>query len=297
MVLRKKPRFPSILIATLGSEAQVITATYSLLQQQGENITQLEFIHTTPFPASDIEVSLQRLKDAFHSRTELSTSFYPITDEFKKPLLDVNTEKAARSAFQLLYQRVFQAKQAGIRVHLSIAGGRKTMAVFGMAVAQLLFEENDHLWHLYSAGEFLSSKQLWPQPKDEVHLIPIPVLTWSTVSPLLAGLRDMQDPFDAITHVKNLRLSEKMQQCRHYFNQVLTPAEQRVVSKLVLEGGTDQEIGLALSLSPRTVEQHLRSAYQKAADHWHLEITPGRTQLVSLLSYYLTIQENTGKSA
>lgn len=297
MVLRKHPQSPSTLIATLGSEPQVITASYALLQQQGEHIARLEVIHTSPLPGTAMQEALQRLQAALQPQIGLSTSFYPILNNFNQPLLDVNTEESARSAYRLIYQRVFHAKKSGAPVHLSIAGGRKTMAVFGMAAAQLLFDEDDHLWHLYSAGDFLTSKQLWPQPQDEVHLIPVPVLTWSTVSPLLAGLRDMQDPFEALAHVKKLRLTEKMQQCAIFYHQVLSPAEQKVVTHLVLVSGSDQEIGNALSLSPRTVEQHLRSAYQKAADHWQLVDTPGRTQLVSLLSYFLTIQENTGKTA
>ena len=267
MALRKNPQPSSTLIATLGSEAQVITASYALLQQQREHISRLEVIHTSPYPGTAVQEALQRLQAALQDQTGLSTSFYPILNNFNQPLLDVNIEESARSAYRLIYQRVFHAKQSGARVHLSIAGGRKTMAVFGMAAAQLLFDENDHLWHLYSAGDFLASKQLWPQPGDDVHLIPVPVLTWSKVSPMLAGLRTLQDPFEALEHVKKLQLTEKMEQSRLFFTQQLTPAEQKVVTRLVMEGGSDQEIGRALSLSPRTIEQHLRSTYQKAADH------------------------------
>ena len=297
MVLRKNPQSLSTLIATLGSEAQVVTATLTLLQQQGEQISRLEVIHTTDLPDTPTHEALQRLRTALQTIPDLTTSFFPLLTPTHQPLLDVNTEESARSAYRLIYQRVFHAKQSGARVHLSIAGGRKTMAVFGMAAAQLLFDEDDCLWHLYSTGDFLSSKRLWPQPDDEVHLIPVPVLTWSSVSPLLAGLRDMQDPFEALAHVKKLQLTEKMEQSRIFFTQQLTPAEQKVVTMLVIQGDSDQEIGRALHLSPRTIEQHLRSAYQKAADHWQLMETPGRTQLVSLLHYFLTIQENTGKSA
>ena len=297
MVLRKNSQPPATLIATLGSEAQVITATYALLQQQSERISCLEVIHTTALSDTPTHDALQRLRIALQAIPQLTSSFYPLLTPTHQPLLDVNTETAARAAFQLIYQRVYQAKQAATRVHLSIAGGRKTMAVFGMAAAQLLFDEDDCLWHLYSTGEFLASKRLWPQPGDEVHLIPVPVLTWSRVSPMLAGLRTLQDPFEALEHVKKLKLTEKMEQSRQFFTQQLTPAEQKVVTMLVIQGDSDQEIGRALHLSPRTIEQHLRSAYQKAADHWQLMETPGRTQLVSLLSYFLTIQENTGKSA
>jgi DNA-binding CsgD family transcriptional regulator len=51
---------------------------------------------------------------------------------------------------------------------------------------------------------------------------------------------------------------------------------------LVRDGLSQNEIAEHLSLSPRTVEQHLRSAYRKAADHWQLE-SMNQTQLVRLL--------------
>lgn len=68
------------------------------------------------------------------------------------------------------------------------------------------------------------------------------------------------------------------------------PGGKNVVELLVRDGLNQNEIAERLSLSPRTVEQHLRSSYQKAREHWDLESDVHQTQLVRLLGIYFTNQ-------
>jgi CRISPR-associated protein Csx14 len=63
---------------------------------------------------------------------------------------DVVTEEETATLMRTLYRVVLAEKRAGRVVHLSIAGGRKTMAAYGMAVAQTLFDDSDQVWHLHS---------------------------------------------------------------------------------------------------------------------------------------------------
>lgn len=203
--------------------------------------------------------------------------------------MDVETPQAARCAFTALYQIIRSVKRDGKIVHLSIAGGRKTLALYGMVAAQLLFDEADCLWYLFSSGDFLASKRLHPASEDVVTLVPIPVILWSKVSPFVSDLREVKDPFEAVKQVEELQLIEKRDYARSFIYGSLTPAERRVVEILVRDGLSDSEIGERLVLSPRTVEQHLRSAYAKAADHWEME-NVNRAQLVTLLQYFFITQ-------
>lgn len=273
------------LIATLGTEPQVITSTFDLLVEKGESIARLVVVHTVA-PETHIETAIETLRREFE-RSEVPLQLVAITDN-GAPFSDVETPEAVRAAFRVLYNQVRAVKQEGLKVHLSIAGGRKTQAVFGMVVAQLLFDETDCLWHLYSGGDFLESKRLHPQPGDQVHLISIPVIQWSKVSPIILDLAKIEDPFEALERQQQLRLREKLQD-QAAFAKKLSKAEARVVHALVSGGLTDREIGQQLGISPRTVERHLRSVYAKAALHWDLEDV-GRAQLVALLSLYFTLR-------
>jgi CRISPR-associated Csx14 family protein len=296
---------PATLIATLGTEPQVVTAASDLLQRQGQSLSQVIVLHSLS-PGTLIAEAVEKLRHEFDNPSDHDLpplKLVQLADKDGQTLEDVKTPVESQAAFRVIYNQVRMVKKAGNRVHLCIAGGRKTMALFGMLSAQLLFDEDDRLWHLYSGGEFLESKRMHPQANDDVHLIPIPVVQWSTVSPMLLDLGEIEDPFEALSSQRELRLAERMEDARSFVRGALTPAEERVVALLVKEGMSDSKIANQLVLSSRTVEEHLRSAYQKAEAHWELEDV-NRTHLIVLLNLYYTFQttptnkpRNTGNPA
>jgi CRISPR-associated Csx14 family protein len=278
------------LIATLGTEPQVVTAFVDLLIRQGINVDSLHIFHTT---GGDVRIdqALEILRLEFsHSHSRIfQVHFHAICNASGNSYPDIDTPESVEAFFRLLYLHIWQEKQANHVVQFCIAGGRKTMSVYGMSAAQLLFDERDRLWHLFSAGTFLESKRLHPQPGDDVRLVSIPVIPWSSLSPMFTYLSNIQDPYAAIDQVARLRLRERYDEARIFVLSLLTPAEQRVVRLLALEGLSDQEIADRLVVSPRTVEQQLRAAYTKAEEHWQVgKIT--RTQLIALLQYFFSTQ-------
>lgn len=267
-----------------------MTAALDLLLRQGESISQLVILHSTA-AGTEIEQAVRRLEQAGsnHIYPGVTFTLIPLMSRQGLPMADIETPRDGEDSFRALYQAVRGAKQGGLRVHLLAAGGRKPLAMYAMVTAQLLFDEQDRLWYLFSSPAFLASRELHPHEPSDAALVPIPVILWSRISPVSGRLGQVDDPFTAVQMVEELRLAEKMEACRSFVLGVLTPAEERVVRLLVTQGLGDQEIGEELHLSPRTVEQHLRAAYGHAADHWEIDAV-NRTQLVSLLSLYYSME-------
>ncbi len=281
-------RANSILIATLGSKAQIITLTLDLLQQQDHLPGEVVVVHTWR-ERFETAQALARLEvDLPLTYPQIIYRSFELYDE-SGPLRDVTAPQEVECAFRALYAEVRAAKLADRAVHMQIAGGRRTLTVFGMATAQMLFDEHDRLWHLSSHPALEDSGRLHIGPNEWARLIPIPVVLWGRLSPVFEELGTVADPFEAAERLRQLRLREKWDTARIFVLGSLTGAERRVVELLVREGLTDGELAQRLTVSPRTIEAHLREVYRKASDHWQIPAV-GRTQLVALLGLYYSMQ-------
>jgi len=276
----------SILIATLGSKPQIITLSLDCLRQSGEMPDCVAVVHADQ-QRLETQQALQALQADFAIHSP-QTPLRSLELSYQStPLQDITQPDEVESAFQALYAEVRSAKLADRRVHLQIAGGRRTLSVFGMAAAQMLFDDQDRLWHLASHPELEASGRLHAAVGEWARLIPIPVIAWGRLSPAFDALRRVDDPLAAAQALSRLRLREQWDAARIFVLTRLSPAELSAVELLSREGLGQNEIAARLSLSPRTVEQHLRSAYRKAAEHWDLEDV-NQAQLVRLLSLYFS---------
>ncbi len=184
-----------VLIATLGSEPQVVTLGLDLLEKGGQVISEVIVLHTVGKVAMS---ALQRLREEFASGGALKFRSVEVEDE-GRPVADIVTEQDMAALLRTTYRTVLSEKRAGRSVHMSIiTGGRKPMAV-GMVVAQLLFDEDDRVWHLLTEGWRPGDERtLYLRSRDRVYLVPVPVLRWSSVSPVLTELALREDPWEAV---------------------------------------------------------------------------------------------------
>lgn len=274
----------AILIATLASKAQLITLALDCLYRRREPPQRLVIVHAC---ANRLETrqALERLG------ADLPIHFPELQFESREltaaglPLQDVTSPAEVDAAFRALYAEARAAKLRGERIHLLISGGRRVLTVFGMAVAQMLFDDEDRLWHLDSHPALEASGNLHAEGEEWARLIPIPVITWGRLSPVFDSLRDVTDPLEAARRLERLRLREQWDAARIFLLAKVTPAERETLDLLGRHGLTQAEIAEKLCLSPRTVEQHLRAAYRKAADHWQVEDV-NQMQLARLLSAF-----------
>lgn len=277
-------KMKSCLISTLGTEAQVITTVLDNLLKSQFDITIVNIIHTSTQDTS-IQTALKRLRHESKTHPlykDIKFDFSPIKLSSGEPVLDLNSIESGQAGFQLIYRTILDAKKKGFQVFLCISGGRKNLSLHGMTAAQLLFDENDKLLHLYSSKNFISSKEMHPQNDCDVNLVEIPVLLWSNLSPAYLLLNEVVDPLEAIERYRSIHLEERIENGRIFILSILSPAEQQVVELLVSGGLTDVEIGRILHLSQRTIESHIKSARMKAENYFGLS-SINRAGLISLL--------------
>jgi CRISPR-associated protein Csx14 len=272
----------AVLIAAVGTKPQLVTIAVDLLQAGGERLEEVVLLHTTLGRVGN-RASVGLLTQEF-GRVYPDVPLRPVClcDERGIPLVDVASEAAARAVFQVLYREVKAAKQAGRRVHLSIAGGRKIIAIYGMAVGQLLFDARDRVWHIFSVPTLMESQALHPGV-GEASLIRVPVLRWSQISPALTDLILSEDPFEALRRQEAWLETDALRKAQLFTVQELTPAEKDVVRLMVRRGLTNAEIAERTYRSPKTVEHHLSSAYAKARSFFGL-MRADRHTLTSLLA-------------
>jgi DNA-binding CsgD family transcriptional regulator len=182
-----------------------------------------------------------------------------------------------------MYQTLRTAKREGQVVDVCLAGGRKTMSVYAMVAAQLLFEDDDRLWHLVSAGPLLAERRMHPLSGDSAALVALPVLRYGDVSPLYSEVAEADDPFEAVQRSEARAWRVRLARVQAFVREELTAAERRVVALLVREGLSDTEIAGRLVVAPRTVQTQLASAYRKAEGYFDLHQVSSRA-LVSLLA-------------
>jgi len=283
-----------VLVATLGTEPQVVTLVLDLLWAKGYAIDEVIAVHTV---GDVVQPALEALAEEF-ARPGMP-GYRPVLVEGEGgPVADILTEADVAALLRTLYRAVLAEKRAGHLVHLSIAGGRKPMAVYGMVVAQLLFDEDDRVWHLLSEGwQPGDERVMHVRPGDKVWLVPVPVLRWSSVSPVLTELARREDPWEAIQAQRAMREAEERRRKREFVERWLTPAEREVV-RLACQGLDNAAIARRLGKKTKTVANQLTEVYKKLHEWrgYRTDVPVSRSVLVAEFAGYFATERTSPHS-
>ena len=289
---------PYVYIATLGNAPQVVTIALDRLLPQ-HPFVEVCVIHTDNTPEADLpqmkfstmHEAVQQLDAEFEYAKLLEETAgekvwrvdYRIDDHYYQfryrrvliqrevqepgelvtfhPVKDVETEENSQAAFRTIFRTVKRYKEQRAIVHFNLAGGRKSMSVFAMSAAQMLFAPGDKLWHVTSRYEFMNSRAMHDEA-EQSRLVAIPYVSVTSLHPALGMLIASNDPYDILQaqenylHLMDLQRKEK-------FLRTLDFDEYQILVGVV-QGLSNEEIGSRLkkSLAAKTVANKLTTVYE-----------------------------------
>lgn len=306
-----RPRRRRCLIATLGRRPAVVTTAVDLLLAAGWALDELLVLHTSPSPGdAPSGVAAQSLDRIAAAITVLDQAFaagrygprglpmdysrLPLARPDGRLVFDVDDSDEAEAVFRTLYEQVQRRKRRGDIVHLCISGGRKVMAVYGMAVAQLLFDAEDRLWHVTSSDSYKAEGALHPRRPADAALVAVPVLALGLVHlGAVADLLHTGDPVAAIERERAAGGERRAARSFAFLDEALSPEERRLVKALLHQvvgertSSGSRELAELLCLSERTVRNRMSEIYDKLREHFQLHDQPvDREVLIGLYAPY-----------
>jgi CRISPR-associated protein Csx14 len=277
----------NVLLAMLGVNPQIVTISLDLLLKNEQ--VQTDEVATVYTNNEHVRASLTILDE------ELKQSHGPqhrsiLIGGKDNPIDDFLTKTDAMVLFRTLYREIKSYKQANWRIHLSIAGGRRVMSAYALVVAQLLFDEDDRCWHLFS--DFWQrdrDRKMHLEPGDHAILVPVPVLRWSPMATVTADFAFSDDPWQVIEQQQVLQQRERDLRLQAFLKSL--PRVQQEVARLLAEGLNNEAIAARHSKTIYTVNKQVSNIYAEWRTFFGLlKNASVRDQIVAELAGYFARQ-------
>lgn len=276
-----------VLLAMVGVNPQIVTISLDLLHTTEDvDVDEVASVYTDNEWVKD---AVKRLDE------ELTQSQGPphrsiLIGGRDHPVEDFLTKQDAVLLFRTLHREIKAYKQANWRIHLSIAGGRRVMSAYALVVAQLLFDEDDRCWHLFS--DFWQrdrDRKMRLEPGDHAILVPVPVLRWSPMATMAADFAFSDDPWQVIEQQQLLQQRERDVRVQAFLKSL--PRAQQAVARLLAEGLDNQTIANRRHKSVHTVKKQVSNIFAEWRGFLGLpENASVRDQVVAELAGYFARQ-------
>ncbi len=261
------------LIAALGGQPQIIPFTLDLLLERGEQIDQVIIVYLA---------GRARCRQAYHRlAAEFSGDRYRgqpchlrgaairLRDH---TLADARTPQEVEAVWQTFYRLFAELKTQGQRIHLSLSGGRRMMALLAFSVAMLQFDSADRAWHLHTPGEVTGEAYngalLHVPPGAGVQLIEVPLVPWGAYFPGMRNLLARSPQEVRSAHLGWLSDAER-KRCREVWQQ-LTPRQQDALRALT-DTATREQAAEQIGIAVTTLDSHKTAILRACHLAWDTE--------------------------
>jgi len=203
-----------ILISVLGLTPQVITETIYCFYKKEPKFRIKEVYAITTLPAKmKIEEELFK-KGRFYDLCKIlktkikfdETHIHLITDKNGNPLKDIRTiednKRVAEKIWEVLEEHT---KNPDVRIHASVAGGRKTMGVFLAIFMSLFGREGDTISHVLVDEEKESSNFYFPKTKKEEDKLSLAIIPYIRLREFLK-VEKPEKRIDFLGRIKNYQI-------------------------------------------------------------------------------------------
>jgi CRISPR-associated protein Csx14 len=261
-----------VLLATLGGQPQVVTFTLDLLLDTFP-ITNVIVLH--PRPAEErLQRSLARLREEFtndyyHERKCVIHFRSQVLQYEGKPIDDIRDDLHADGALDTIHQLITTLKRQGYRIHLSVTGGRRLMALLAISVATLNFDRHDRIWHIYTPQELQEEARegriMHVAPEAGVRLIQEPFL------PLGAYIYPTDLSFRAAQVEQRSQMDAQDRAACASVVKEASPAQLKVL-KAFGKGLRPSLVAKELDITLKTVHSHKTNLLRYCANAWNIGI-------------------------
>ena len=258
-----KPRQSSVLVATLGAEPQVIAISAQLLQLSRQELTAVDVLHTNP-RLEPIKAALIDLHAMFRTQAH-----WPRLHDTPIPTDDLLLHEDLLLFEVILFQALKRWMKQGHRIFLQLAGGRKTTAMIGMAIAQMILRPGDQVLYLSSDEALRTSRRyiLERSDKAQLHRIPLNTNVVSTEWELAMGA-------DTPSQARQ-KMQEANQERVKRFLDSLTPTEKKIAGAIAHSTSMTKDLAAQLHLSEATISNTLTRIYRKLEAAWDISLNKG----------------------
>ncbi len=256
------------LIATLGGQPQIVTLTLDLLLERGERIDQVVVVYLAGNPR--YQQAFRRLGGEFPGDRYAGRSIHLRGAAVRR---GSELPAEARTALEVEAVRVTffdllaDLKRQGRRVHLSLSGGRRILALAAMGAAIQHLTPADSIWHVFTPPDVTETlrqtEAMHLPPNSGASLIQVPFVPWAAYFPALRPL--LEQPSDQTARAAWLAPDERAL-CQAAWEK-LTPRQQAVLAQIAM-GRTRQQAADQLRVAPSTIDSHIKAIHAVCRAAW-----------------------------